>query len=145
MGFTKASNEPEVRIEVHHNWHPGAVFAFTFPKRLPPAATLAESRFLALKEDARPDEHRLALIETVAQMVVREPEGFDDFPGSSQAVSSLRDVPLLERFVTYFDDPEQPELEQVIIAAWRAYRATSVPSAYMKSVSDRSARNGDAL
>lgn len=144
MPFSKATNEPDIRIEVKHSWHPGVVFAFTFPKRLTQLAADAEARFLGLKEDAREDEHRLALIQTVAEMVTKEPEGFDDFPIDEKLPPGGAPRSLSVRFRDYFDEPSQVELEQILIGAWRAYRASSVPSAYMKSDKDTRARDGQS-
>ncbi|MGB7925585.1 MAG: hypothetical protein WCF57_20270 [Pyrinomonadaceae bacterium] len=125
MGFSKKSRSPEIEIQVNHAWYPGQPFTFYLPKKMPKSALDAESRFLGLKEDARVDEHRLALIETVSELVTREPEGFSDF---------LKDErPLAERFREYFDSPDDPELESILISVWRAYRASQVPNAYLKS------------
>lgn len=144
MAFSKATYEPEIRIEVRHAWHPDSVFAFYFPKRLPQVAADAEARFLGLEEAARADEHRRALIEAVAEMLTREPEGFDDFPLDTNLPHSQQPRSLSIRVRDYFDDPLQIELEQILVAAWRAYRATSVPNAYPKSLQDSSARDGTA-
>lgn len=141
MGFSKVKNSKEVSIAVSHAWHPGAKFVFHFPKTLPQSAVEAEKTFLGLKEDERAEAHREALINAVGEMVTRAPEGFDDFPETvtlgpgSAGVSSK----LSHRVCFYFDDPEQPELEAIIVSAWRAYRAASLPSAYLKSAEDRSA------
>ncbi len=132
MGFTKQKNEPSIRIEVRHNWHPAAVFAFTFPKRMPKLAADSEARFLGLTEAAREDEHRQAIIEVVSEMVTQV-EGFDDFPADEVMPENLVARSLAERFRAYFDDPSQAELEQIVVGAWRAYRASAMPSAYPKS------------
>jgi len=126
VSFTKANNATakEIAIEVRHPWHKEDVFVFHFPKRQPKPAAESEARFLGLGEEAREDEHRLAIIEAVSEMVTAV-EGFDDFPQDSR--------PLPERFREYFDDPEQLELEQLVVSAWRAYRASAIPGAYLKS------------
>lgn len=126
MGFRKSTNETEVAVVVTHKWHPGDEFTFYFPKVLPQAAIEAEGRFLGLKEDAREEEYRQLLIETVAAMVTRDPIGFDDFPTS--------DAPLADRFIAYFDDPSQPELQSILLSVWREYRAGAIPFAYLKSI-----------
>lgn len=84
MGFKKKDSQTEVGISVTHAWHPGTKFVFYFPKRLPEAAVEAEQTYLGLKDSERPDEHRLALINVVAEMAASEPEGFDDFPGAEE-------------------------------------------------------------
>lgn len=83
MGFSKKTNEPEIRIEVLHQWHPDTIFAFTFPKRMPQPAAEAEARYLGLTDKERSDEYRTALVATVAAAVTCTPEGFDDLPGST--------------------------------------------------------------
>lgn len=146
MGFSKQSNEQEIRIEVLHQWHPDTIFAFTFPKRMSQPATEAEARYLGLTDKERSDEYVKALIETVAEMVIREPEGFDDFPqlttedraGSMVVISSLK-----ERMRNYFDDPTQPEFEVILSAAYRGYRMSAMPSAYPKSLQVGGAGDGD--
>jgi hypothetical protein len=135
VGFTKKENPPEISIEVRHPWHPGSVFIFHFPKKLHQLALDAEQRFLGLTDDARPDEHRKAIIDTIAEMVIREPEGFDDFPDVNHVVKPGDGKrPLAPRMREYFDDDSQPELETIIVSAWRAYRAAAVPTAYVKSL-----------
>lgn len=141
MAFSKQGNSKEVSVEVTHRWHPGALFVFHFPKRLPQSALDAEKSFLGLKDDERAEAHRAALVNTVAEMVTREPEGFDDFPetvcvGPGTAAVSKN---VADRVRVYFDDPEQPELEAIIVSAWRAYRAAAIPAAYTKSAEGRSA------
>lgn len=165
MGFSKQSYDPVVSVEVHHAWYPREVFTFIFPKQLPQAALDREQSFFGLKDDARKDAHRVALVDMVAEMVESEPEGFEDFPGSAEvkAIRELRArleeslkekdrreveaqirsaesllevarrVTLSARFREYFDDPARPELEALVASAWRAYRAASLPAAYLKS------------
>jgi hypothetical protein len=128
--YSKQSYSDEIEIVVHHPYYPESPFTFTFPKRLPQSAVAAETCFLGLKEDALADEHRRALIETVAEMVTTAPQGFDDFPNEDAPTGSLA-----ARFIAYFDDPSQIELEQILVSAWRAYRAAGIPTAYSKSIS----------
>lgn len=129
MGFRKGASPPDVQIVVEHKWHPGTQFVFTFPKVLPQAAADAERAFIALKDEERADAYRRALVGVVAEMVTAEPEGFDDFP-TGNVTGSLAD-----RMRGYFDDPDRPELEQIIVGAWRAYKAAAVTAAYVKSLS----------
>lgn len=135
MGFSKNKNTKGLAIKVTHPWHPGAEFIFHFPKRLPQSALDAEKGFVGLKDDEREDAARLALIGVVAEMVTREPEGFDDF-----IVGGPRTLP--ERMREYFDDPEQPELEQIIVSVWRGYKAAAIPAAYLFRPSDSGAAGG---
>ncbi len=144
MGFIKSTNEPDITIVVTHPWHEGDVYSFTFPKRLPQAAVDAEKRFLGLKDEARPDESRRALIETLAEMVTREPEGFDDFPSSATEVDAPMGESLARRFVEYFDDYSQPEFESILVSVWRAYRASAVPDAFPSRIQDSGARDSNA-
>lgn len=168
MGFNKQKNSKEIAISVTHPWHPGAQFVFHFPKALPQSALDAEAKFLGLKDAERPEEYRKHLIDTVAEMVTQEPEGFDDFPGASErdelealrdaesapgakpdsrratgisvleaTLDRIREKPLQARMREYFDDQSQPELESIIVSAWRAYRAAAMPAAYLKSGKDR--------
>ncbi|MDQ3649694.1 MAG: hypothetical protein M3458_05315 [Acidobacteriota bacterium] len=60
-------------------------------------------------------------------------------------LSEIRRVSLPQRIREYFDDTTQPELEQIIIAAWRAYKGGALPSAYLKSVSRNGGGSGDVL
>jgi hypothetical protein len=133
MGFTKSTSQKEIAIKLTHPWYPGAEFTFHFPKRLPESALNAEKQFLGLKDDEREEQYRKGIINVVAEMVVREPEGFDDFTADTSR-------PLAERMRDYFDDPEQPELEAILVSAWRAYRAAAMPSAYLKSPESGSAK-----
>ena len=126
MAFSKKNNSTEVAIEVTHKWYPDTQFVFHFPKRLPQAAAEAEARFVGMKDGERGDEYRRNLIEVVAQMLLREPEGFDDFPAEESR-------PLSERARSYFDDESQPELEVILAGAWRAYKVAAIPAAYIKS------------
>lgn len=132
MGFSKKNNAPEIAIVAHHRWHPAAEFIFHFPKRMPQPALDADARFAGLKDEEREREGRRALVETVAQMVSREPEGFDDFPVGGERL-------LAERFSEYFDDESQPELEAILLYVWGAYRAAALPVAYLKSSPDSGA------
>ncbi len=134
MGFNKDKNEPDIAIEVRHPWHPGDVYTFYFPKKLPQLALDAEAKFLGLKEGERSDEYRKELINTVAAMVTREPEGFDHFPTDEVLPAGQSPRSLSIRMRDYFDDPNHPELESILVGVWRAYRASAVPSAYLKSL-----------
>lgn len=127
MGFAKKDSAPEITIEVQHQFHPGTIFSFTLPKILPQAALNAEAEFVGLKDDERPEAYREALVGLVAELVTLPPTGFDDF----------KDViapSLAERMRAYFNDPAHPELESILVAVWRAYKAAVVPVAYTKSV-----------
>lgn len=141
MGFTKTDYAPEIAIEVRHQWHPDVTFTFHFPKVLPQAAVEAEREFLGLSDAEREAESRHALINIIAQMLVREPEGFDDFPSSSALPTSLVARSLPERVRTYFNDTEKPELEAILVSVWRAYRAAAISSAYLKSIQNNGARS----
>ncbi len=127
----------------------------------------AEKAFLGLKDTETADAYRLALINVVAEMVTREPLGFDDLPGSllaaefealseslsapeleeatrgeitgrlderQRALAEVRRTPLAERVRLYFDEPQKPEFEAILLSVWRAYKATAIPSAYIKSL-----------
>ena len=180
MGFSKVTNAKEVSIVVTHPMHAGDRYVFTFSKLLPQAALDAQGRFLGLPDTARAEEWRTALVATVAEMVIREPEGFDDFPGAEQLLrvaelnaqldapagsrpkafepdaaraeiearerelADIRRRPLAERMRVYFDDPEQPELEAIIVQAWKEYKAAAVPAAYVKSPEDSDAPSGES-
>lgn len=142
MGFSKAAHEKEVTIIATHPFCPGVQFEFDLPKRMPQAAIDAERHMLGLPETARGDAHRLALIEVIGKLLLREPRGFDDFP--EKEVLNARGDDLSFRARSYFDDPDVPELEQILVMVWRAYRQMNLPSAYLKSVQAVSAGNGDA-
>ncbi len=129
MGFSKERYEPEVSIEVRHVWHPGTAFVFHFPKVLPQAALEAQKTFLGLSQEETEEALRLALINVVAEMVTRLPEGFDDLTQGDKATVSLA-------MRAYFNDPTKPELAQIITAAWGAYKAAANPAAYLKSFPD---------
>lgn len=146
MGFSKTKYEPTIRIEVLHQWHPDTIFAFTFPKRMPQTAAEAETRYLGINDEMRKDESRKALIESVAALIISEPEGFDDFPRLTEkdrAAEMVNIKPLAERMREYFDEPDKPELEEILSAAYRAYRLTAMSSAYPKSLQAGSAGDGE--
>jgi hypothetical protein len=92
------------------------------------AAAEAQKDFFALPDAERPEVRRQKLIATIALMLTREPSGFDEFPQDER--------PLSERVREYFDEPEQPELHAILVAAWNRYWEVSVPRAYLKSVED---------
>jgi hypothetical protein len=126
--FSKEKWEPEIEIVVNHKWHPDTDFIFTFPKILPKAALDAEKTLLGLTDAERPDKSRLGVIDVVAKMCTRAPQGFDGFPTTEPAQ--------LEQAVReYFDAPHFPELEAIISTAWSGYRAAARPAAYAKSLS----------
>jgi hypothetical protein len=134
MPFSKTNYSPEIEIVATHRWYPGDKFVFTLPKVLPESALDAEAGFLGLNGTERDDQARRALISVVAQMVTKEPEGFEDFPQDAR--------PLAERFVEYFDDPSKPELENILVGVWREYRGGAVSSTYLKSREDSRAAVG---
>lgn len=137
MGFP--NYQPDVEIVVSHAWHPDQKFVFTFPKKLPQAALDAEKDFLALDEKDRDEKARLGVIKTVAVMSSRAPAGFPGFPDGE-----LTGQALIDAITTYFDDPEQPELETIITAAWTGYKAAARPAAYAKSLSDHGQGDGQS-
>lgn len=143
MGFSKENYEPEISIEVTHPWHPGDKYIFHLPKTMPQAATDAEATFLGLTDEARPDEHRLHLIATLAEMVTREPEGFDDFPMDNALPAGQHARSLSIRMRDYFDDESKPELESILVGVWRMYRASALPAAHIKSFQNNGARSSD--
>lgn len=67
------------------------------------------------------------LKEDVRRQIQREVERLNG------ELEAARATPLAERFKEYFDDPAHPELESLVTGAWRAYRAASLPAAYLKS------------
>ncbi|HLM58175.1 MAG TPA: hypothetical protein VK422_18880 [Pyrinomonadaceae bacterium] len=145
MPFSKTKYDPTVAIVVHHKWYPGDAFTFYFPKVLPQSALDAERVFVGLKEDEGAESFRKALVNVVAEMAAEEPEGFDDFPRltkEERAQGTVNIDPLPERMRAYFDDASKPELEAILSGAWRAYRASQVPSAYTKSVQGHGAGGG---
>src|ERR1700759_3705513 len=128
MGFSKANYRDRFDVVVLHPQHPGDSYVFTFPKKLPQAALDAEKAFLALGDAATADDWRKALINVIAEMMTRDPEGFDDFPREPVVTLEGQRAPsLTKRAVEYFDDPEKPELEAIIIKAWKEYKAAAVP------------------
>lgn len=131
MGFSKSTYEAGVAVEVRHGWYPGTAFTFYFPKQLPQSALDAEKDFLALTDDADRDAARQSLVNVVAEMSLREPSGFDDFPQEDAVAGSVAD-----RARGYFDDPSKPELEQIVSAAWAAYKQGARPVGYLKSCAD---------
>lgn|GEM_PF-4802382 len=137
MGFSKKTYESEVAIEVRHGWYPETTFVFYFPKHLPQSALDAEKAFLSLDDKEGAEKSRVALINVVAEMSLRAPSGFDDFPMSA-VTGDLQD-----RVRDYFDDATKPELEQIVSAAWAAYKQGARPVGYLKSAQDRRAGGGD--
>lgn len=141
MGFDKSTYQTEVNAVVTHQWHPGKEFIFTFPKLLPQAALDAEKTFLGLPDGERAEAARLALIGMLAEMVTKEPRGFDNFPTDEVMPQGQSPRSLSIRFRDYFDDPSQPELEAILAGAWQAYRGGSRPVAYLKSHENSGARD----
>lgn len=142
MSFSKTDYSPEIIISVTHPWYPSETFLFFFPKRLSQAAIDADAAVFSLRDNERPAAARLAVINVVAEMCVREPEGFADFPTDAIMPEKLIARGLPQRVREYFDDPSKPELEAIILGAWRAYRASALPSAYLKSLQNNGARGG---
>jgi hypothetical protein len=126
MLFSKKDRTPDVAIQVNHKWYEGNPFVFYFHKKLPQSALDAEKGFLGIKESERDETSRASLIKLVANMVTKEPDGFSDFPRD--------DRPLAERFIGYFDAPDVPEFEAVIVTAWRAYKVAALPEGFPQSV-----------
>lgn len=125
MGFSKSKNTDTIGIIAEHPYHPDTKFVFYLTKRASREAADAQSRFIGLPEDERPEVYREGLVETVAHLLAKEPEGFDDFPTGDQ--------PLHERATAYFDDAEQVEFEAILATVWRRYIAAAVPAVYLKS------------
>jgi hypothetical protein len=77
-----------------------------------------------------------------------QPKGFDadaaraDIAEAESRLLRWRQIPLVDRFVEYFDDDSQPELERIVTAAWNRYWQEAVPLAYLKSPEDSRARDG---
>jgi hypothetical protein len=136
LKFSKKNYEPEVAVVVRHAWYPDSPFTFFFPKVLPQAALDAEKTYFGLTDAEGKDASRVALINVVAEMSTRAPQGFDDTNG----VASL---PLADAIRTYFDDPSMPELEQIIVAAWTTYKQGARPQGYLKSLSGDGAGSRD--
>ena len=133
MAFSKKNYSKDVSIGVTHALYPGVHFVFTFPKRMPQSALDAQGKLAGLTDAERAEEFRSALISAFAETISAEPEGFD-FPTDER--------PLRERAKEYFDDPDFPELEEIVFSAWRAYKAAQLPAAYLKSGSDTSPASG---
>jgi hypothetical protein len=133
MGFSKADKQQQVSIVVNYF---GDSYEFTFLKQLPQSALDAEQSYIGMKDNERPEKYREALVNLVAEMVTQPPTGFDDFP-------KVEKIPLTDRMRAYFNDAEHPELETILVAAWKGYKRAAVPAAYIKSVQDSSARSGD--
>jgi len=86
--FTKKGYSPSVVVGVRHDWHEGE-FRFHFAKVLPAAALEAEKVYFGLTEPEQADAARKALVNVVALMSTREPEGFVDLPGSTTKLDEL--------------------------------------------------------
>lgn len=140
MGFNKSNNSKSIAVMVEHPWYPDGKFVFHLAKRLSEDALHAQALFVGLDEKDRSDEHRDALIRVVARMSEKEPEGFEDFPRSAPVAASND---LAFRMINYFDDPEHPELERILVSVWRTYWSAAVPQAYLKSVQSDSPGTGD--
>ena len=125
MGYSKKHAPVAIAIAVTHRWFPDVEFVFRFARRMPVAVADRERELLGLDERQREQEARRIIIESVADLLVVEPEGFDDFPGDGR--------PLSERAREYFFDEDHPELGEIAIAAWRSYREAAMPSSYLKS------------
>ncbi|MGB8509369.1 MAG: hypothetical protein WCD76_13350 [Pyrinomonadaceae bacterium] len=134
--FVKGTFSPEVTIIVILPTRPDSQYSFTFPKKLPQAVLDAE-RELALKTGERSAEARVALVKAVAAMLVTDPEGFGDYPVKTEEGT------VESRALEYFDDPNEPELETILVNAWFEYREAVRPRAYLKSVSRDGATTGD--
>jgi hypothetical protein len=132
--YSKKNYSKEVEIDVKHPRYPGALFTFTFTKEMSDAAADAQKEFFALPDTERPEIRRQKLIATVALMLTREPSGFEEFPTDAR--------PLPERVAEYFDEPNQPELHAILVAAWNKYWEVSVPRAYLKSAEDSQPGDG---
>lgn len=125
MGYSKKYAPITITIAVTHRWFPDVEFVFRFARSMPVTVFDRERELLGLNESQREQEARRIIIESVADLLVVEPGGFDDFPCDGR--------PLSERAREYFLDENHPELGEIAIAAWRAYRETAVPSSYLKS------------
>lgn len=123
--YDKQQYSTEVEIEVKHPRYPGALFTFTFTKEISEAMADAQKEFFALPDNERPEIRRQKLIATVALMLTRIPTGFARFPEDER--------PLSDRVREYFDEPTQPELHAILVAAWNMFWEVSVPRAYLKS------------
>jgi hypothetical protein len=132
MGFTKerARVEPDIAVVAAHPRYEGEQYIFYFSRRLSPTALEARNRLWGMSADEREGPAFLpALCAAAAALASREPSGFDDFPEGAER-------PLAERFVEYFNDPDQPELEAILLAAWNAYWEGARPWARLKSLQD---------
>ncbi len=123
MSFNKSKKDEPVVIGAKHAWHSEDEYIFYLTKQPSPAFTNAQKHFLSLPEVTPPEESVKAFVEMVAQLMVSAPKGFSDF--------IIDDRPLAERFKEYFCDPEQPELEPILVRVWREYKESAVPSAYL--------------
>jgi hypothetical protein len=136
MGFRKGASPKEVAVTVPAPWKGDGEFTFYFARRPSNEALQTSDRLIGLLGDERREERRKALVQVVAELSTREPEGFDDFPRETEAhrnAVTFGTNPLGERIVEYFDDPEEPDLERIIAAAWNFYIVEASPRAYLKS------------
>lgn len=149
MGFTKerALREPDIPVVAEHPRYEGEQYIFYFSRRLSPSALEARDSLWALSAEERAGPAYLpALCAAAAALASREPEGFDDFPrltDEDRSAGMVNIEPLAQRFVKYFNDPDQPELEAILLAAWNAYWEGARPWARLKSLQDSLPGGGD--
>jgi hypothetical protein len=58
----------------------------------------------------------------------------DIISGQRAQLNNIRATPLAERMRVYFDEPDKPEFEAILLSVWRGYKAAAVPAAYIKSL-----------
>jgi hypothetical protein len=148
VGFNKKEYEPNIPIVVNHPWHPSTDFKFFFAKRLSQSALDAETKYLGMKDEERPEAYREALIDLVIKMMSSPPEGFDDlvipvgFSSEHGFPSETAQRQAAEQAMrVYFDDPAYPELETILVSAWKGYRVAALPTSFPQSV--RSSEQAD--
>lgn len=132
--FNKSKNQRLVRVEVRHAWHPGTVFAFTFPKVLTQETLEAEKTYLGLTAPEQEDEARKALINVVALMSAQEPEGFEDLPGSVER-ARLREIDERLAQLAAAEQADAGEVER--LNAERAGVQTALNSAQATPLAER--------
>jgi hypothetical protein len=102
--------------------------------RMSDEAALAHEAFQALPTEARAGRRFQHHLDTLADVIIAEPLGIEDFPPPSVAVNSsdpayLKD--LRDRFRAYFNDPDEEFFSSMLQAAFNRYFMAIVPKEYL--------------
>ncbi len=130
MGFSKANVRREFDIEVEHPLYPDTTFTFTVRTRLTKDADDARQQMFAVGEDEEEAVHRAATANMLSQIVVKEPQGFDDFPTEGDLAARMRE---------YFNDADLDSIRNFVL---NRYWGAIMPRPAMKSIQGDSEAGG---